>query len=182
MSRYPDIDAAVEHLSRCTRQEPWPTRRRQHLTGLPMWVEDFDLDLEYHVRYSALPYPGRERELGVLVSRLHSNPMYFNRPLWEYHIIEGLERNRFAVHFKMHHALVDGVAGVRMLQRSMSTRQDDVDAPALWSASQEDGDTSPTSSAVERDVLHSLGSAARSAGAVAGAMLRQELRQHLARR
>ena len=65
--------------------------------ALPMWVEDFDLDLEYHVRHSALPYPGGERELGILVSRLHSNPMDFNRPLWEYHIIEGLERNRFAI-------------------------------------------------------------------------------------
>lgn len=47
------------------------------------------LDLDYHVRYSALPRPGSERELGVLVSRLHSRPLDFTRPIWEFHIIEG---------------------------------------------------------------------------------------------
>jgi WS/DGAT/MGAT family acyltransferase len=101
---------------------------------VPMWVQDFDLDMEYHVRHLALPHPGGERELGVLISRLHSNPMDFNRPLWEYHIIEGLEGDRFAIYFKMHHALVDGIAGIRMLQRSMSSNPEDVNTKALWSA------------------------------------------------
>ena len=117
--------------------------------ALPMWQEDFDLDLEYHVRHSALPYPGGERELGVLISRLHSNPMDFNRPLWEYHVIEGLEKNRFAVYFKMHHALVDGLAGLRMLQRSMSTRRDDLNTPALWSAHPPGGGLALTVCAVQ---------------------------------
>lgn len=104
------------------------------LTPYPTWERNHDLDLEYHVRHLALPKPGGERELGVLISRLHSNPLDFSRPLWEYHIIEGLEDNRFAVYFKMHHAIVDGIAGVRMLQRSMSTDPDVTDTPALWSA------------------------------------------------
>ncbi len=100
----------------------------------PTWTRDFDLDMEYHVRHLALPAPGGERELGALIARLHSNPLDFKRPLWEYHVIEGLEQDRFAIYFKMHHALVDGVAGVHMLQRSMSTDPKDLRAPSLWSA------------------------------------------------
>ena len=139
--------------------------------ALPMWQEDFDLDLEYHVRHSALPYPGGERELGVLISRLHSNPMDLNRPLWEYHVIEGLERNRFAVYFKMHHALVDGLAGLRMLQRSMSTRQEDVNTPALWSAHPPGGGLARPFAPFNWDLLGLLGGALRSAGDVANALL-----------
>ena len=60
----------------------------------PGWKVDKKIDLDYHVRHSALPRPGGERELGILVSRLHSNPLDFARPLWECHVIEGLENNR----------------------------------------------------------------------------------------
>lgn len=109
-------------------------RKPSMLRPYPTWERNYDLDMEYHVRHLALPKPGGERELGVLISRLHSNPIDFSRPLWEYHVIEGLEGNRFAIYFKMHHAIVDGIAGVRMLQRSMSADPDDVTAPALWSA------------------------------------------------
>jgi len=104
------------------------------LRPYPTWERDYDLDMEYHVRHLALPAPGGERELGALIARLHSNPLDFKRPLWEYHIIEGLEGDRFAVYFKMHHALVDGIAGVHMLTRSMSKDPGDTTAPALWSA------------------------------------------------
>ncbi|GAB3287596.1 WS/DGAT/MGAT family O-acyltransferase [Parahaliea aestuarii] len=100
----------------------------------PTWIRDYDLDMEFHVRHHALPRPGGERELGMLISRLHSNPMDLARPLWEYHVIENLQDNSFAVYFKMHHSMVDGIAGIRMLQRSMSTSPEDVDTPALWSA------------------------------------------------
>lgn len=153
--------------------EPFNLRLKNPVLKLamPLWVEDFDLDLEYHVRHLALPYPGGERELGVLVSRLHSNPLDFNRPLWEYHIIEGLEGNRFAVYFKMHHALVDGIAGVRMLQRSMSTRKEDVNTPALWSAPQQDGDPTAASAASWWNALGGFSDALRSSTQVAKALL-----------
>ena len=98
---------------------------------LPAWEVDRHVDLDYHVRHSALPSPGGERELGVLVSRLHSNQLDFHRPLWECHIIEGLEGGRFALYTKMHHALMDGIAGMRMVQRSMSEspRQRKIEPP-----------------------------------------------------
>ena len=87
----------------------------------PTKATEEHVDLEYHVRHSALPRPGGERELGVLVSRLHSHPLDLARPLWECHFIEGLEGGRFAVYMKMHHSLIDGVSGMRLLQRRLST-------------------------------------------------------------
>ncbi|WP_031470442.1 WS/DGAT/MGAT family O-acyltransferase [Sciscionella sediminilitoris] len=85
------------------------------------WVEDGDLDLEYHVRLSALPKPGRVRELLELVSRLHGTLLDRHRPLWEMHLIEGLEDDRFAVYTKVHHSLLDGVSALRLLQRSLTS-------------------------------------------------------------
>ena len=86
---------------------------------LPVWTYEDDIDMDYHIRHSALPKPGGERELGVLVSRLHSRQLDFTRPLWEATLIEGLEGNRIALYTKMHHSLVDGISGMRMLQRTM---------------------------------------------------------------
>lgn len=86
----------------------------------PAWEVADEIDIDYHLRHSALPQPGGERELAVLISRLHSTPLDKSRPLWEMHIIEGLADGTFALYAKMHHALVDGVAGARMMERFMS--------------------------------------------------------------
>ena len=88
------------------------------------WIVDPDFDIEYHVRRSALPHPGDERELGILVSRLHSHPLDLTRPPWELHLIEGLAGNRFALYVKFHHALVDGYSAMQLLVRSMSENPD----------------------------------------------------------
>jgi diacylglycerol O-acyltransferase / wax synthase len=103
---------------------------------MPAWIEDERLDMDYHVRRSALPSPGGERELGVLVSRLHANPIDFSRPPWELHIIEGLERGRFALYTKIHHALIDGFTGNRMLARSFPTDPADMSHPLFFSIPQ----------------------------------------------
>src|SRR3954451_9602765 len=95
------------------------------------WARDRDVDLEHHVRHSALPQPGRVRELLALVSRLHSTLLDRQRPLWELHLIEGLAGNRFAVYSKLHHSVMDGVSGMRLLQRSLSKTPDE-DQPAFW--------------------------------------------------
>lgn len=87
----------------------------------PSWVEMDEVDVEYHVRRSALPSPGGERELGRLVSRLHGARVDFTRPAWETHLIEGLEGGQFALYIKMHHSLVDGFTASKMLARSFST-------------------------------------------------------------
>ncbi|CAN5748945.1 wax ester/triacylglycerol synthase family O-acyltransferase [soil metagenome] len=85
------------------------------------WQEDDLLDIEYHVRHSALPGPGRVRELLALGSRFHGSLLDRQRPLWEFHLIEGLEGNRFAAYTKVHHAMVDGVSALRILERSLAT-------------------------------------------------------------
>jgi diacylglycerol O-acyltransferase len=87
---------------------------------LPLMREVRDVDLDYHVRHSALPHPGGQRELGILVSRLHSHQLDLHRPLWEVHLIEGLEGNRFALYSKTHHSLIDGVSGMRLMMRALS--------------------------------------------------------------
>ncbi len=101
---------------------------------LPVWVEQEELDLEYHVRHSALPRPGGERELGQLIARLHSQQIDMTRPPWELHLIEGLEGDRFAIYLKMHHSLIDGVSGVRLLTRCMSEdAEQSWQLPPFWS-------------------------------------------------
>ena len=97
---------------------------------LPSWEVAENVDLDYHFRHSALPDPGSERELGVLVSRLHSNPMDLSRPLWEYHLIEGIAGRRFAIYTKLHHAMVDGAGSMRLMNLAMDPA--DSYAPPFW--------------------------------------------------
>jgi len=87
------------------------------------WEKDPELDMEYHVRHSALPRPGRYRELFALVSRLHSTLLDRSRPLWEVHLIEGLQDDQFAIYSKLHHATIDGVAGLRLSEGMCSTNR-----------------------------------------------------------
>ncbi|WP_040338400.1 WS/DGAT/MGAT family O-acyltransferase [Candidatus Blastococcus massiliensis] len=82
-----------------------------HLAN-PVWVDDQDFDLSYHLRRSGLPRPGTEAQLLDLVSRLTSRPLDRNRPLWEAYLIEGLGGNRVAVMTKTHPALVDGLSAI----------------------------------------------------------------------
>jgi WS/DGAT/MGAT family acyltransferase len=126
-----------EELSRSPAVErPWNLRlAHPDLLASPIqsWIADDGLDVEYHVRRSALPSPGDERELGILVSRLHGTPLDFHRPPWEAHFIEGLENGRQALYFKVHHALVDGYTGMKMLVRSLSFDPDERDTPLFFS-------------------------------------------------
>ncbi|RLK61190.1 WS/DGAT/MGAT family O-acyltransferase [Actinokineospora cianjurensis] len=123
--------------------------------GQWMWTDDDRLDLEYHVRLSALPTPGRVRELLELVSRLHGSLLDRHRPLWEAHLVEGLRDNRFALYTKVHHALLDGVSALRLLQRSLTTDPTVRDTRPPWAA-REDEPRGPRSrtgvGAVLRDI------------------------------
>lgn len=111
-------------------------RRRPHRSlatlGAWGWQEDPDVDLEHHVRHSALPRPGRVRELLALTSRLHGTLLDRHRPLWEAHLIEGLEGRRFAVYTKIHHAVVDGVSALRLLQYALTGDPTATDVPTPW--------------------------------------------------
>ena len=89
--------------------------KRSVIRPMYMWEKVDNVDIDYHLRHSALPQPGGERELAVLISRLHSIPLDHGRPMWELHVIEGLEDDCFAIYAKMHHSLIDGVAGSRLM-------------------------------------------------------------------
>src|SRR3954452_13415555 len=96
------------------------------------WETDRMFDLEHHVRRNALPRPGRILELLQLCSRLHSTLLDRHRPLWEMHLIEGLDDGRYGVYFKVHHSLVDGVSALRLLARTLSTDPEQRGMPAPW--------------------------------------------------
>ncbi len=78
----------------------------------PVWVDDEHFDVTFHVRRSALPRPGTDAQLRELVARIMSRPLDRKRPLWEMYLVEGLERGRFAVLTKTHHAVVDGISAI----------------------------------------------------------------------
>ena len=107
-------------------------------TGSFQWIEDAQFDLDYHFRHSALPNPGRVRELLILVSRLHSTLLDRHRPLWESHLIEGLEGNRFAIYTKIHHSVVDGVAAMNLAMNSFTNDPSIRDLPPPWARSRKD--------------------------------------------
>ena len=104
------------------------TIRRPPLSlGRPVWADDEHFNLDYHLRRTALPAPGGEQELRLLVGRVMSQQLDRDKPLWEMWLVEGLDDGRWALISKIHHALVDGVAGSDLLSVLLDP---DPDAPA----------------------------------------------------
>jgi WS/DGAT/MGAT family acyltransferase len=120
-------------------------------TPVPSWQElsAREIDLDYHFRHSALPRPGSQRELGVLVSRLHSAKMDRQYPLWECHIIEGIEQDQWSMYMKVHHSQIDGVGGIRLLKRMLSVDYEARDMLPPWAV----GTRGPDQSGIPRKVL-----------------------------
>ena len=110
--KYVDL---VEHVRGRLSQVP---RFRQRLVvppleaGRPLWADDVNFNLTYHIRHTALPEPGGEAQLKRLAGRVFSQQLDRSKPLWELWLAQGLERDRFAILTKTHHAMVDGVSGV----------------------------------------------------------------------
>jgi diacylglycerol O-acyltransferase len=114
-------------MSRIDRLAPY---RRRLVTvpfglDLPYWVEDPDFDIDYHVRHHAVPPPGTPEQLGEVISRIIARPLDRNRPLWELYVIEGIENGRYIAHLnKIHHAAIDGAAGVLLLGTMLDEQPD----------------------------------------------------------
>ena len=124
------------------------------------WAYDDEIDVDYHVRRSALASPGRVRELLELASRLHTSLLDRHRPLWELYVVEGLNDGRFAMYSKMHHALIDGISAMKLMQRTLSVDPDDPEVRAQWSLPRRPRPKSGGSSP--------WGSLVKAAGSVAG--------------
>ncbi len=108
-------DRLVELIEQRIALVPRYRQKVRHVPGnlaRPVWVDDPEFDIAYHVRRSALPRPGTDAQLAELVARLMSRPLDHTRPLWEMYLVEGLERERTAVLTKTHQAMVDGVSAI----------------------------------------------------------------------
>lgn len=100
-------------------------RYRQKLKWIPyenhpVWVDDRHFKLDYHIRHTSLPRPGSDQQLKQLAGRITAQPLDRSKPLWEFWVVEGLRGDRFAVVSKVHHCMIDGLAGVDLVQLIMS--------------------------------------------------------------
>ncbi|MCM6773091.1 wax ester/triacylglycerol synthase family O-acyltransferase [Nocardia sp. CDC159] len=127
-SLYDELLTATDVRPRFRRQ---PRRILGNFSSM-VWSHADRIDLGYHVRRCALPAPGGDKELLDLVGRLHSSLLDRHRPLWEGRLIEGLAGDRFAVYIKVHHALMDGVSALRLLQRTLTEDPLDTRLRAPW--------------------------------------------------
>ncbi|GAB5414520.1 MAG: wax ester/triacylglycerol synthase family O-acyltransferase [Congregibacter sp.] len=152
----------LDQLRGCTEfRRPFGEYVSTGKTGL-FWESDNQIDMDYHVRHSALPSPGRYRELFVLASRLHGALLDRTRPLWELHLIEGLQDRQFAIYNKIHHAAIDGVGAMHMTRAMCSEDPQDSTGYAPFSLAaheaykkQRFGDA-PRSDAVSRKELRNV--------------------------
>jgi WS/DGAT/MGAT family acyltransferase len=128
------VRESYQAMLECTEVQPTFSKHPAFFGGLTnvAWSFDKNIELDYHLRRSALPEPGRVRDLLELASRLHGSLLDRHRPLWEAHLVEGLEDGRYAVYTKYHHSLMDGVSALRMMQRAFSADPHDDEVRVPW--------------------------------------------------
>ena len=129
------VRESYQAMLECTEVQPTFRKHPTFFGGLTnvAWSFDNDIELDYHLRRSALPEPGRVRDLLELASRLHGSLLDRHRPLWEAHLVEGLQDGRYAVYTKYHHSLMDGVSALRLMQRAFTADPDDDEVRVPWS-------------------------------------------------
>lgn len=113
-----------------------PFRRRLKPTGWipgwPTWENDPYFHLDNHVQHRALPKGFSDDDLARMVTKLHERRLPRKRPLWEIYVIEGLSNNRFAIYSKVHHAMIDGVGGIALMEASLNSAARDQALKAPW--------------------------------------------------
>lgn len=121
-----DVDRVVRYMRSCLDKIPRYRQRVAWIPGFrhPVWVDDDHFNILYHLRHTRLPLPGTDRMLKRLAGRLFSQRLDRSRPLWEFWLVEGLEGDRFALVCKAHHCMVDGMAGVELVQALMRLTAD----------------------------------------------------------
>lgn len=164
----PSYDDLLAHVESRLHLVP---RYRQKLatppveTGRPFWVDDPQFNLGYHVRHSALPAPGDERQLRQMAARVFSQQLDRTKPLWELWLVEGLKKKRFALLSKTHHALVDGISGVDIATVLFDVKPvpEPTDEPREWIPRPEPTTAGLAARGVEGVVRAPLGLARRAA-------------------
>ncbi|HEX2153477.1 MAG TPA: wax ester/triacylglycerol synthase family O-acyltransferase [Acidimicrobiia bacterium] len=109
-----DFDRVRAHVESKLQYIPRYRQRLDYVpyTGSPVWVDDDDFNLDYHVRHTGLPHPGSDDQLKRLAGRIVSQQLDRSKPLWELWVVEGLSEARFAIIAKLHHCMIDGLSGV----------------------------------------------------------------------
>jgi diacylglycerol O-acyltransferase len=163
--------AHVPRYRQRLREVPWGLSR-------PVWVDDANFDVTFHVRRSALPNPGTRAQLEELVARLMARPLDRSRPLWEMYLIEGLEDGCFAVVTKSHQVLVDGAGAIDIAQVMLDANTEAIeDTPDAWAPRPEPSDVELVAAALTSVVTRPTvawdvaTSAVRDAGATAEAFV-----------
>lgn len=156
------VTELAEYMRSFDQPTPPFNMRLKSRFGQYHWEEDHLFDLDHHFRHSALPKPGRIRELLALVSVKHSVLMDRERPMWEVHLIEGLRGRRFAIYYKVHHSMMDGVAAIRMALRLLSEDPAVRNKPPLWALPVVKRE--PKALVTQQDLASSLMTMASSAG------------------
>src|SRR5438874_879841 len=132
--------------------------------GRPLWVDDEDFDIEFHLRRAALPPPGGRRELADYVQRVHARPLDRSKPLWESYFIEGLEDGLVAILTKVHHAMIDGISGVDIATVLFDfSPEPQVLAPEPWTPEPEPSRVQLLADAVKEQVTNPIGAIAGAA-------------------
>jgi WS/DGAT/MGAT family acyltransferase len=132
-----DIERLTKYTEAALDSIPRYRQRVEYIPGFghPVWVDDNRFNMHFHLRHTRLPLPGDERSLKRLVGRLFSQHLDRSRPLWEFWIVEGVDNDRFALVIKVHHCMVDGIAGVELLQALLQISPDAVERePGEWQA------------------------------------------------
>jgi len=157
----------ADQLRNHTRATPPFDRRLDSKLAQPVWVRDEHLDLEHHFRFEALPTPGRIRELLTFVSAEHSHLLDRARPLWEFHLIEGLGNRQFALYIKVHHSLMDGMSAMKMAQRMLSTDAGQRNMPPVWNLPERTDPRDSTSAlSLWQSMAYLLGASGKQLGTV----------------
>src|SRR5919198_5280232 len=132
----PSYDELERHVRSKLPEVPRYRQRVRFLPlalGRPVWVDDPHFNLRYHLRRTALPEPGGDEQLRLLVGRVMSQQLDRNKPLWEMWMIEGLSKGRWALLSKVHHAVVDGVAGAELVNAILDEeREAEASEPPPW--------------------------------------------------
>jgi WS/DGAT/MGAT family acyltransferase len=122
------INSKLQYIPRYRQRLEWvPYDRR------PVWVDDAAFSFDYHVRHTSLPRPGTEQQLKALAGRIMSTSLNRDKPLWELWVVEGLERNRFALIAKIHHCMIDGLSGVDLTTILLNvTPESEIEEAPKW--------------------------------------------------
>ncbi|MGD9704088.1 MAG: wax ester/triacylglycerol synthase domain-containing protein, partial [Acidimicrobiia bacterium] len=156
LDRKVDIDHVRRRLDRATHAIPRLRQRVQPAPAnlaAPLWVDDPQFELDYHVRHLALPKPGSVRQLLDLATLIVADPFDRTRPLWQFVLVDGLSKGRSALIQKLHHTITDGVGGVKLSLQFLDVERD---APAPPPITLDDAEATESSEPSAADAMRDL--------------------------